>query len=393
MVAELVPNILFIHPDVYALGGAEQVCVRMMAAAQRLGKVTLVHCGGALDCEVISKWFHVALDPHRVRFVTANLAGSILARAQRWPIIKYALALRRARKIAADFDLVVGGYGECPIPAKRGIQYINVPIFCPAPEFLRYLNVGYDGALRSRVRPYYIHLSRLLCGWDSTEIAEKNTLVNSAWTADVVRQAYGISSLVAYPAVEVTLRPGDRDWVDWKQRESGFVMLGRIHPSKRLELGIEIIRRVRNRGYDVQLHIIGRGAEGYVERLQGSIVGMRHVHLHLNLARPQLEELVCRQRFGLHACEFEHYGIAAAEMQALGCVVFVPDSAGQRETVTNDEQRYVDLDDAVLKICRMLDNPDCCACLSADAVRVSHSKEGHRFEDFVGGVFEKVLAS
>src|SRR5215470_6277571 len=76
-------RILFIHPDVYALGGGEQVCVKMIAAAQRLGMVTLIHCGGALDCELIWKWFHVALDPERVRFMTAGSLGSLLGRTRR----------------------------------------------------------------------------------------------------------------------------------------------------------------------------------------------------------------------------------------------------------------------------------------------------------------------
>ena len=386
-------QILFVHPDLYALGGAEQVCVRMMAAAQRLGKVTLVHCGGVLDSELIRKWFQATLDPERVRFVTAGFAGGMVGRAQRKPIIKYALALRYARRIASEFDLVVGSYGECPIAVKRGIQYINVPIFSAAPEVLRYLNIAHDGALRSRLRPYYILLSRWLCGWSLEEITRKTTLVNSEWTADVVRQVYDIASLVAIPGIDVTLRSGSPGWVDWADREPAFVMLGRIHPSKRLELGIEIIRRIRCRGHDVQLHIVGRADDTYLKQLERTVALMAHVHLHLNLPRPELEQLIARQKFGLHACEYEHYGIAAAEMQALGCVVFAPDFAGQREVVTESGQRYADLDDAVTKICKLLDNADLCKDISAKVARRFSDKSVQIFEERVGAIFEKALAS
>jgi glycosyltransferase involved in cell wall biosynthesis len=364
----------------------------MMAAAQRLGDVTLIHCGGPLDSETIRKWFDVTLDPQRVRFVTVKTAGDVLGHLQRKPILKYALALRYARKVAAEFDLVVGSYGECPFPAKRGVQYINVPIFSSEPKFLRYLNIAHDSFLQSRLRPYYVSFSRWLCGWNIADVSQKNTIVNSAWTASIVRQLYGISSVIARPGVDVKLTPTSPEWTDWSKRNLGFVMLGRIHPSKRLDLGIEIIRRVRSRGHSVELHIVGRAADGYVRQLERSIRGIEHIHLHLNLARPQLERLVGRQKFGLHACKYEHYGIAAAEMQALGCVVFVPDFAGQREVVTNSAHRYLDLDDAVNKICSTLNRMELCSEISASLVG-SIREHTQDFEKTVGLVLDKTLAS
>lgn len=388
---EVQARILFIHPDVYALGGGEQVCVKMMAAAQRLGTVTLVHCGGALDRELIWKWFHVALDPKRVRFMTAGSLGAILGYTRRKPIIKYALALRYAQPIASEFDLVVGSFGECPIPAKRGIQYINVPIFSAAPEVLRYLNVEHEGSLLARIRPFYVRLSRWLSGWDLEEITRKKTLVNSLWTADIVRQVYGLPSLIASPGIEVKLRPGHEGWVDWQDREMGFVMIGRFHPSKRLERGVEIIQGIRGLGHDVQLHIAGRGADGYVKQLERFVAGKPYVHLHVNLSRSELEQLVVTQKFGLHACQYEHYGIAAAEMQALGCVVFAPDFAGQREVVTNPAQRYVDNDDAEAKISKLLGDTNLCRRLSAEATRRMDEGREQAFEERIEEILEKTL--
>lgn len=385
-------RILFVHPDVYALGGGEQVCVRMIAAAQRLGQVTLVHCGGALDCERIWKWFRVELDPGRVRFVTAGSIGHILKHITRKPIAKYAVALRYARRFVSESDLLVGTFGECPIPAPVGVQYINHPVFCDAPEVLRYLHIERDGYLQARLRPSYVRISRWLSGWDLEEVRRKTTLVNSSWTRGVVGQVYGVSSLVASPGTEVNLTPGGQGWVDWTDREMGFVMVGRIHPSKRIELGVQIIQDIRSRGHDVQLHVAGRAADGYVKQLERSIAGMPFVHLHLNLARPELEQLIVRQKFGLHACEYEHYGIAAAEMQALGCVVFAPDFAGQREVVINPDQRYIDTDNAVKKISKFLDDPGLCRRLSAEGAR-RLNRRAHDFEEQVGAVLEKALAN
>lgn len=358
-----------------------------MAVAQRFGSVTLVHCGGELDCNRVHKWFRVRLDPDRVRFVSAGIVGTILGKAARKPIMKYALAMRYARRIASEFDLVVGSYGECPIPTKHGIQYINVPIFSEASEFLRYLNTAHDGFLRSHLRPVYVRASRWLSGWSLKDVTAKRTLVNSLWTADVVQQLYGISGVIVAPATDVNLGPSSQDWTNWIDRELGFVMLGRIHPSKRLELGIQIIQQVRKHGHDVNLHIIGRGDDHYVKKLKQLIVRLEYVHLHLNMQRPELEQLVAKQKFGLHACEFEHYGIAAAEMQALGCVVFAPDFAGQREVVANAGQRYVNLDDAVKKICELLENPNRCKQISDEVLQRGHETSTRTFEEQIGAIF------
>lgn len=386
-------RILFVHPDVYALGGAEQVCVRMMAVAQRLGNVTLVHCGGELDCERIWNWFHVPLDSTRVRFVTTGSAARIFGRLQRKPIMKYALAMRYARRIASEFDLIVGTFGECPIPARHGIQYIHVPIFSLSPQAFQYLNANSDKPVQYWLRPFYVRASRMLGRWDIKEINRKRTLVNSLWTADVVHELYGLSSTVVPPGIQVQLTPDSRRWIDWIHRDSGFVMLGRIHPSKRLELGVEIIKRLRASGHDVQLHIVGRGGGNYAEHIKGLVAQLPFVHLHLDLGRSELEHLVVRHKFGLHACEYEHYGISAAELQALGCVVFAPDVAGQREVVRNSEQRYVNADDAVNKIGRLLRNTRLCTQLSVEAAEDATGESVQVFEQSIGHIFEEELAS
>lgn len=386
-------RILFVHPDVYMFGGGEQVCVRMIAAAQRIGEVTLVHCGGALDCERIWKWSRVALDPGQVRFVTAGSIGRIVGRSGQKPILKYALALRHARQIVSQFDLLVGTFGECPVAARAGVQYIHHPVFCDTADVLRYLNVGHEGFLQARLRPLYVRASRWLSGWDLKEVSRKSTLVNSLWTRAVVQQVYGISALLASPDTEVTLRPGGRGWIDWIHREMGFAMLGRIHPGKRIELGIQIIQALRQSGYDVHLHIAGRATDGYGKKIQRLIEGMSYVHFHPDLPRPELEELIVRQKFGLHACEYEHYGMAAAEMQALGCVVFAPDSSGQREVVINAAQRFTDVDDAVRKISKLLDDPDQCARLSLESTRRLNRGYSQSFDEQVANIFQKALAT
>jgi len=386
-------RILFIHSDVYAFGGAEQVCIRMMNSAQQIGEVTLVHCGGALDCERIWQWFRIALNPQRVRFTTAGSTGRIVGYLKRKPILKYAAALRYARRIVSEFDLVVGTFGECPIPVRHGIQYIHVPVFSSLPDVFQYLNTGADRPVERWLRPLYAGVSRMLSRWNLSEVSRKRTLVNSLWTAGVVREVYGISSTILSPGIEVQLKPGAPGWIDWDDRDLGFVMLGRIHPHKRLELGAEIVRLLRDRGHDVQLHIVGRGKDKYAEQIKQLIARRPYAHLHLDLTRCELEQLVVRHKFGLHACEYEHYGIAAAEMQALGCVVFAPDAAGQREVVMNPGQRFLEVDDAVEKIGTLLNDSSQCRRLSSEGVKKFNGVPPASFEDQVATIFEGELSN
>jgi glycosyltransferase involved in cell wall biosynthesis len=75
------------------------------------------------------------------------------------------------------------------------------------------------------------------------------------------------------------------------------------------------------------------------------------------LDRDTVERLIVKQRYGLHCTKYEHFGLAAAEMQSLGCIAFVPDYSGQREVVRTAVQRYTDVADAVLKIEMVLQSP------------------------------------
>ena len=155
--------------------------------------------------------------------------------------------------------------------------------------------------------------------------------MNSEWTGELVRRLYpGIETRVLHPPVA-----GRFPAVDWNEREDGVVVLGRISSEKRVDLSIEIVRRVRERGYPLRLHVIGSADDRATYRQVKSLM-RRHsdwIALHEDISREELVALMSRQRYGLHAMTEEHYGTAVAEMVVAGLVVFVPDGGGQREIV------------------------------------------------------------
>ncbi|MFZ1990675.1 MAG: glycosyltransferase, partial [Alphaproteobacteria bacterium] len=171
--------------------------------------------------------------------------------------------------------------------------------------------------------------------------------------------------------------------VPFADRENGFVMIGRVVPSKRVELAVEIVRQLReHHGHTIQLHIIGRADNAFAETLKQLLSDKPWAHWHSDLDRTGLERLAGRMKWGLHCYRYEHYGLAPAELQALGCITFVHDSGGQREIVTNPSLRYQDLEDAVRKITAVMTAPAMQSQLLAE-IELSNMK--HRAERFDRG--------
>ncbi|WP_440008084.1 glycosyltransferase [Halomicrococcus sp. SG-WS-1] len=137
-------------------------------------------------------------------------------------------------------------------------------------------------------------------------------------------------------------------------------MLGRIERSKRVVEMIEMVDGVRERGHDTHLHVIGPTVdEEYRREVEALASDREYVYLEGELPREELVDRVCSHRYGLHAKEFEHFGMAVAELAAGGAVPFVPNDGGQHAIVDDREELlYESPADAVEKMDRVLSNPD-----------------------------------
>jgi hypothetical protein len=63
---------------------------------------------------------------------------------------------------------------------------------------------------------------------------------------------------------------------------------------------------------------------------------------------------VARHRYGLHTMENEHFGIAPAELQRAGCIMFVHRSGGPMEIVgRREELMFNDAAEGCERICRV----------------------------------------
>ena len=141
-------------------------------------------------------------------------------------------------------------------------------------------------------------------------------------------------------------------------------MLGRLSGSKRPDWAMKILSRVHASLPQIRLHIVGVPPHQLSDlaEFQSVMSAWRAesswVAVHEDLSRESLAALVANQRYGVHAIEDEHFGMAVAEMVSAGCLPFVHNSGGPPDIVGQDARLlYGSIDEAVEKISHVLSHP------------------------------------
>ena len=254
------------------------------------------------------------------------------------------------RRNCLDFDLSIAAFNEMDL-GRPGIQYIHVPLFGHGNEKARRI-LKYP---TSPIRTLYQRTFEILTGYSDERMKGNLTLTNSHWTADLIKDSYGINAQILHPLV--FLKPSE---ILWDNRENGFIISGRLTPDKRIETAIEIISRVRQEQHEVHLHIV---SGGYDSQYRKKIMELRDqnaqwVFLHENLDRAEFSRLLSQHRYGIHARANETFGISIAEMVCSGIVPFIPSNGGQIEITGNIPALQFDtIDEAVKKIILVLHSP------------------------------------
>jgi glycosyltransferase involved in cell wall biosynthesis len=106
------------------------------------------------------------------------------------------------------------------------------------------------------------------------------------------------------------------------------------------------------------------------------------------LSREQLAVEMAQHRYGIHAMENEHFGIAPAEIQRAGCITFVHNSGGPREIVGEHQLLVFDsVEDAADKIVNVLTDPSLEESLRA---HVARQRERFSVDGFCASLRESV---
>ena len=324
-------RVAVLHNTLDFQGGADVVCLSACAALQRDHDVTL-HTISETDPGELAGRFDIDLDPAAldVRMPTgATLAARALSAAT--PTIGAQLAFRSVllrsafRRDRTQYDLIVSTANELAVPTPS-VQYIHYPQFD-----IHRLKDG-ETAVGNRVWSRLAAPDRRTL--DSEGVAP---LANSAWTADVVEQIYGVRPDVLHPPVD----PIDGA-LPWDERTDGIVMVGRLAPDKRILEAIRVVDGVRERGSNLQLRIVGaapRAYRQYARQIESAAAGRPYVAVERDVSRARLETVLCTHKYGVKLKPEEHFGMSVAEYVATGMVAFAPDSGGQREILDGRADR------------------------------------------------------
>lgn len=336
-------SVLMVQPSMNPPGGGNGVAAWMIEALKSEHRIALL-TWEVPRLEAINRFYGTSLRPSD--FEPILLPRLLHAITRRTPtpmaLIKDNYLLWRCRRMAARFDVVISANNEVDL-GRRGIQYIHYPKLSLRPEIdLRWFH------RLPFVVDAYRWMSLHLSGFSLERMRRNLSLVNSDFIGARVRALHGVQTVTLFPPIA-----GSFPAFAWEHREDGFVCISRLSPEKRIEQIVEILSKVRDSGHHLHLHIIGTsGNDAYAAFIKTCVESNRSwVTMHENLARHELAPFVASHRYGIHAMEGEHFGMAVAEMVRAGCIVFAPNNGGPAQILGGNESLlYTSSQDAADKI-------------------------------------------
>lgn len=327
-------------------GGAEAVALWILEALVEKYDVTLFTLA-AIDLDKMNRMYDTHLKPEQLKIRAVlpqqltDLADRLIANS---PVIRLALiytSIQALKSESASYDLAFSAYNA-------------VDLGCPGVQYLHWVNVVEQDPHKAG---WWLRLLMKLTDFSRDRLKQNVSLANSRYTADRVYQTYGIHSEVVYPPVV-----SDIQEVPWEEKEDAFLCSGRVVVAKQTHRVINIVKKVRDRGFDVKLHITGGGGGAYrwgyqrkVEKLAAEYSDW--VYLHQNLPYRDYLKIVAQCRYGIHY-KPEPFGISVAEMVKAGMIPFVRSRGGQVEIIgeQNTDVLFNKEPDAVEKIIAVLES-------------------------------------
>lgn len=380
------PTIAIGHP-LMGRGGSEFKVLWGIQSLREDYDITVV-TGGGFDLEGLNALCGTSVAPGDFSLHQVWLPGFL---QRQGAALRGSLYAREFRRLAPRFDLLISAYNPCDL-GRRTIQCIA--------------DFSWHEELRSRHHPTppgaarLVHSSRLarslylrLCGcvhpYDTATVLRRDLIIaNSKWTAGHLKRLGASDVVLIYPPVTASI-PNRL----WSERKHGFVYIGRIVPEKRIEALVEIVERVRNRGHDLSLCILGEPqADAYGDQVR-KLAAARADWLTLAGAAygNQKAAMLSSYRFGLHGGFGEAFGIGVAEMTLAGCITFVRDNGGPAEIVAQPELIYASVHDAVAKIERVLENSKLQEDIRGRLKRQAHRYSAEEFARQFRSVVEKFI--
>lgn len=323
-------------------GGAEAVGLWILQALQDQYDVTL-YTVADLTFDRLNAMYGTTISPDKVKvrslFPKSWLKNINTCIANQWhfrmPVFHRLIA--KLKKERGEYATCISAYNavDWGEPNEQGITGIN---------YIHWINV-------LDCNRWY----NLLSDTKPSRVKQHRNLSNSKMVAGKVQEAYGCEPTLTYPPVVIDVQD-----IPWEEKEYSFICSGRLTLPKEPHKVIDILTKVRDRGFNVKLEMTGGGggiyASGYLKRIKDMVDERTDwITLHENLSYKDYVNVLSKCRYGIHY-KTEPFGISIAEMIKAGAIPFVRSFGGQVEIVGehHEDLFFFDPDAAVETICKVL---------------------------------------
>ncbi|MBW4507863.1 MAG: glycosyltransferase [Scytonematopsis contorta HA4267-MV1] len=357
-------------------GGAEAVVLWMLQGLQEKYDLTLFTVGN-IDLKKLNSMYGTSLSSQNVKVIPLvsdmfrDACYFMMANNKELRMLFFHLLIRLFKQNSHNYDLVMCGYNAMDL-GKVGIQYIH-------------MTQVLEGT------PLY----RKISSFSKEDMLKNISITNSEHLANYTKKVYGIEPKVVYPPVVI-----DTPNIPWSEKEDAFICSGRIVEAKEPHRVIKILKMVREKGFDIKLHMTGGGGGVYGWKYDSLIKKMVKenqdwITIYENLPYKEYTELLAKCRYGIHFKK-EPFGISIAEMVKAGAIPFVRGEGGQVEIVGkhNEELFFNKEQEAVAQIVNVLSNPNQQSKLCESLAQQKNLFSTHRFmsefNEVVNSYFETV---
>ena len=323
-------------------GGAEAVCLWILEALKETYDLTLFTVFD-VDFDKLNSMYGTQISQEMVKIraifptVTKTLLRFLFANNRDLAILVMHLLLRHLKAHNQEYDLLLSGYNAVDF-GRVGIQYVH------------WINVIPNDGLYGKISNSSLDNIKL-----------NISITNSFAVSKVLKDTYAIDAKVVYPPVLLN----DQN-ISWEQKENAFICSGRLTEAKAPHKAIQILKKVRQKGFDVKLYITGGGAGIYGWKYKRTLTKIANensewVKLYENLPLKDYVNILAKCRYGIHY-KHEPFGISIAEMMKAGAIPIVRakqgESPGQVEILGKENQElfFDNQDEAVEKIIHILQN-------------------------------------
>lgn len=329
-------NILFIHPDLTLLGGAEKVLIHMIHALKG-SNISLL--SNRWNPNELSNRFDIEIP--RIRWIKCQSFLPRFSHLKIFQWIKYSNTINEiVQKISKDYDIMIETQQVYITPPSKItlINYMHYPyLLVPPPE------------TNSMAIRFYYAISRYAL---SERIKRIDLfLTNSPFTGEIIKAYLGTEPTIVYPPVEVKKFFSNNDWED---RENKVINVGTFMPFKQQLKLLKVAKSNPNIKF-VLIGLLEKQHEKYHQEIMRN--KPKNVTLLHDVSIETLKEELSTSKAYIHLCP-EHFGISIIEAIAAGCAPMVYYVGGPAEILGNSAIQWSKIEELTNSVRSIIENKE-----------------------------------